>query len=280
MKIGVICSRIRIEEKLILAELRRRNMDFDKINDEELILDFDNPLKGYDIILERSISFTRGLLTVKILNDWNIKTINTFQVATICGDKAMSTSVLNAAKIPTPRTMIAYSEESALEAIEKLGYPVVLKPTVGSWGRLLSKVNDRDAAEALLEHKKTLGTYHHSSFYIQEYIEKPGRDIRCIVMGNEPVAAVYRTSSHWITNAARGALPAPCPITEEIGGLAVRAAHAVGSGIIAVDIMECPNRGLLVNEINNTMEFKFLYQATGIDIPGLIIDYCVKETKN
>lgn len=279
MKIGVICSRVRIEEKLIFAELQRRNMDFDKINDEEFILDFNNPLQGYDIILERSISFTRGLLTVKILNDWNIKTVNTFEVATVCGDKAISTSVLHAAGIPTPKTMIAYSQESALEAIENMGYPVVLKPTVGSWGRLLSKVNDRDSAEALLEHKKTLGTYHHSSFYIQEYVEKPGRDIRCIVMGDEPVAAVYRTSSHWITNAARGALPAPCPLTAEIGELAVKAVKAVGSGVIAVDILESPDRGLLVNEVNNTMEFKFLFQATGIDIPGLIIDYCIKEAK-
>ena len=278
MKIGVLCSRIRIEEKLIFQEMRRRNLDFDKINDDKVVLDFNNPLDDYDIILERSISHTRALLSLKILNDWNIKTVNRFEVADICGDKAISTSVLIREGIPIPRTMMAYSEESALEAIERIGYPVVLKPTVGSWGRLLSKVNDREAAEALLEHKKTLGTYHHSSFYIQEYINKPDRDIRCIVIDGEPVAAAYRTSAHWITNAAKGAIPLPCPVTPEIGDLSVRAAEAVGGGIIAVDLLES-EKGLLVNEVNYTMEFRSLHQATGIDIPALMIDYLIKEAK-
>jgi [lysine-biosynthesis-protein LysW]--L-2-aminoadipate ligase len=175
--------------------------------------------------------------------------------------------------VPQPRIKVAFSPESALNAIEELGYPVVLKPVVGSWGRLLSKINDRDAAEAVLEHKDTLGSYQHSVFYIQEYIQKPGRDIRAVVVGNQTICAIYRSSSHWITNTARGGQGEVCPVTPELNDLCVSAAQAVGGGVLAVDVLEDPNRGYLVNEVNHTMEFHTLAPTTGVDIPGIIVDY-------
>jgi len=177
--------------------------------------------------------------------------------------------------VPQPEIRIAFTEKSALEAIEEMGYPVVLKPAVGSWGRLLSKVNDRDAAESLLEHKAVLGTYHHSIFYIQKYIEKQGRDIRSFVVGDECIAAIYRTSDHWITNTARGGIPTQCPVTDEISDLSLKAAKAVGGGIVAIDLFETRS-GLLVNEVNYTMEFKNSITTTGVDIPGKIVDYVLK----
>ena len=166
------------------------------------------------------------------------------------------------------RTLVAFTPESALQAIESLGYPVVLKPAVGSWGRLLSKINDREAAEAILEHKETLGTYHHSIFYIQEYVRKPGRDIRAFVVGNETICAIYRHSPHWITNTARGGQASVCPVTPELNDLCVRAATAVGGGVVAIDVFEDPDRGLLINEVNYTMEFRNSIEPTGVDIPG------------
>ncbi len=152
---------------------------------------------------------------------------------------------------------------------------MVLKPVVGSWGRLLSKINDRDAAEAILEHKETLGSYQHSIFYIQEYIKKPGRDIRAFVVGDQTVCAIYRTSAHWITNTARAGRARNCPVTPELNQLCVKAARAVGGGVLAVDVLEDPNRGLLVNEVNHTMEFHTLVPATGVDIAGVIVDYTI-----
>ena len=139
----------------------------------------------------------------------------------------MTTSALAAAGVPQPKALVAYTPESALEAIERLGYPAVLKPTVGSWGRLLSKVNDRDAAETILEHKETLGSYHHSIFYIQEYVKKPGRDIRAFQVGPETICAIYRTSPNWITNTARGGTSSNCPVTPELADICTRAARAV-----------------------------------------------------
>jgi [lysine-biosynthesis-protein LysW]--L-2-aminoadipate ligase len=156
-----------------------------------------------------------------------------------------------------------------------MGYPVVLKPVVGSWGRLLSKINDRDAAEAILEHKETLGSYQHSVFYIQEYIQKPGRDIRAFVVGDQTICAIYRSSAHWITNTARGGSGENCPVTPELNEICSAAARAVGGGVLAVDVFEDPQRGYLVNEINHTMEFHTLAPTTHVDIAAIIVDYTI-----
>jgi [lysine-biosynthesis-protein LysW]---L-2-aminoadipate ligase len=160
-----------------------------------------------------------------------------------------------------------------------MGYPVVIKPVVGSWGRLLAKINDRDAAEAVLEHKAMLGSVQHSVYYIQEYIRKPGRDIRAFVAGDRTVTAIYRHSEHWITNTARGGEGEMCPITPELDELCVRAAQAVGGGVLAVDVLEHPDRGYLINEINHTMEFHSLMPTTGVDIPGMIVDYTAEVAR-
>jgi [lysine-biosynthesis-protein LysW]--L-2-aminoadipate ligase len=159
MKVGLLLSRVRIEEKWLIEALEKAEVDFDRIDDRDITFDVDQPgnWKSYDVVLERSISFARGLYATQILNSWGIPTVNMAYVASACGDKLITSSILARAGIPQPRTKVAFTPEAALAAIEELGYPVVLKPVVGSWGRLLSKINDRDAAEAVLEHKETLG---------------------------------------------------------------------------------------------------------------------------
>jgi [lysine-biosynthesis-protein LysW]--L-2-aminoadipate ligase len=271
-----LCSRIRVEEKLICAELDRRGIDYVRINDDEVVFDLNEGRYPYDVVLERSIHHSRALYALKVLNDAGVPTVNTAAVADICGDKFKTTQALIKAGVPTPRTRMAFSPQSALRAIEELGYPVVLKPAIGSWGRLIAKVNDREAAEALLEHKEILGSYHHSIFYIQEYIPKPyGRDIRAFVVGDECICAIYRTSTHWITNTARGGQASNCPVTPALADLCVGAAHAVGGGVVAIDVLEAPDGRLLVNEVNYTMEFRNSIDTTGVNIPARIVDYTV-----
>lgn len=278
LKIGVLYSRVRVEEKWIFAALDQRRVDYDRLDDRIIFFDLDdpNPWRQYDAVLERSISYARGLYALKTLNAWGIPTINTAAVAEACGDKIATANALSAAEVPQPATTIAFTPESALDAIELLGYPVVLKPVVGSWGRLLAKINDRDAAEAILEHKAVLGSYQHSIFYFQEFIQKPGRDIRVLIVGDQPIAAIYRKSPHWITNTARGGEGEVCPITPELGEISIRAAKAVGGGILAVDIIEHPDKGYLVNEINHTLEFHTAQPTSGVDIAGVIADYVIQ----
>ncbi len=280
MRIGMLHSRIRVEEKMILDAAVRRGVELTRIDVDREILCLDPAgepaaLAGYDAILERCVSHSRAMAALRVLDAWNVPCVNPVGVAEICGDKLATNAALHAAGVPVPRARVAFTPESALAAIEELGYPAVLKPAVGSWGRLIARVNDRDAAEAVLEHKATLGTYHHSIFYVQEHIEKPGRDLRGFVVGDNVIAAIARSSDHWITNTARGATTAGVPVTDEMRAVSLAAARAVGGGVVSVDLFETPG-GLLVNEVNYTTEFKNSVEPTGVDIPGAVIDYLVE----
>ncbi|MBK8619110.1 MAG: lysine biosynthesis protein LysX [Anaerolineales bacterium] len=281
LKIGVLYSRVRVEEKWIFAAMEKRGIDYERLDDRAISFDLENPepWRAFDAVLERSISYTSGLYALRLLNSFGVPTVNTAMVAEICGDKLTTSAMLAKAGVPQPRNVVAFTPEAALDAIEAFGYPVVLKPVVGSWGRLLAKINDRDAAEAVLEHKATLGSVQHSVFYIQEFIKKPGRDIRAIVIGDRVLTAMYRKSEHWITNTARGGEGELCPITPEIEEMCLKATAAVGGGVLAVDLIEHSERGYLVNEINHTMEFHTMQPVSGIDIAGEIVEYTVKAAK-
>ncbi len=277
MKIGLLHSLIRKEEKLLIEAFRNAGVEPVMIDDRKLILDF-NTAPDIDILVERSINHSRALHALRLFESAGVRCINTHDVARICGDKLLTTAALKDKGIAQPESRVAFTEESALEAIEDLGYPVVLKPAVGSWGRLLSKINDRDAAETVLEHKAVLGSYHHSIFYIQQYIEKHGRDIRSFVVGGDCIAAIYRTSDHWITNTARGATASKCEVTAGVAEISLAAAEAVGGGIVAVDLFESDD-GLMVNEVNYTMEFRNSIDTTGVDIPAVVVDYVIQQVR-
>ena len=276
MKVGFLHSILRVEEKLLIDEFKTRSgVELEKIDDRERFFDLHRNNFGFDVVIERCINHSRAVHALKIFGDFGIPTVNTFEVAEVCGSKFLTTQALIKNRIPTPRCYMAFTPESALAAMDELGYPCVIKPNTGSWGRLISKVNDRDAAEAILEHKQILGSYHHSIFYIQEYVEKHGRDIRSFVVGDRCIAAVYRYSPHWITNTARGGKTENCPITDELHDVSVRAAKAVGGGVVAIDVFETP-AGLSVNEVNYTMEFRNSISVTGVNIPAKVVDYVLE----
>ncbi len=275
-RVALVASRIRVEEKLLLAALEAARADVALVNDEELIL---RPgglgAVQADVVLERSLSAARGIYVLRLLAAAGTPAVNRYETAATCWDKLLTTAALAQASVPQPETRVAFTPDSAIQAIEEMGYPVVLKPVVGSWGRLLARINDRDAAEALLEHKNVLGSYQHSIFYIQQYIAKPG-DIRAFVVGDETICAIYRESSHWITNTARGGQASNCPVTPELDAICRDAARAVGGGVLAIDILEDPGRGFLVNEVNHTMEFRNSIQTTGVDIPAHVVRYVLR----
>jgi len=277
MRVGLLHSLIRKEEKLLLEAFRQQSVTPIMLDDRKLTFDLES-VPDIDIVVERCINHSRAMHGLRLFESLGIRCINSSDVARICGDKILTSLALKEAGLAQPPIRVAFTEDSALIAIEELGYPVVLKPAVGSWGRLLAKVNDRESAEAILEHKTVLGSYHHSIFYIQKYVEKQGRDIRSFVVGNECIAAIYRSSSHWITNTARGAVATGCPVTDEIASLSVAAAHAVGGGVLAVDLFES-TEGLLVNEVNYTMEFRNSIDTTGVNIPARVVEYVLDQLR-
>lgn len=240
-----------------------------------LVFGLDNDF-DLDLVLEREISHSRALYALNLFRNSGVETVNTYRTARICGDKVATSKTLHDNQIPTPKVKVAFTPRSTLKAIESLGFPVVLKPVTGSWGRLLAKVNDRQSAEAILEHKKQLGSYHHAIFYIQQFVDKPGRDIRAFVIGGKVVAAIYRSSDHWITNTARGGEAVKCPISDELQQICRAASEAVGGGVLAMDLLET-DQGLSVHEVNYTVEFKNSIEPTGVDIPARIVDYLVEK---
>ncbi|MBW2338079.1 MAG: lysine biosynthesis protein LysX [Deltaproteobacteria bacterium] len=276
MKVGFLHSIIRKEEKLLLDEFRKRpDVELIKIDDRQQFFDLHKNSFDLDVVVERSVNHSRAVHALKIFSDHGIPTVNAPEVAEVCGSKFLTTQALIKAGIRTPRCFLAFTPESALEAMDQLGYPCVIKPTTGSWGRLISKINDRDAAEAVLEHKQILGSYHHSIFYIQEYVEKKGKDIRSFVVGGECIAAIYRHAEHWITNTARGGSTTNCSVSDELHEISVKAAQACGGGVVAIDVFENDD-GYSINEVNYTMEFRNSIDVTGINIPARIVDYILE----
>ena len=277
-RIAVVYDRLRPEEKMLFDAFDRQGVAFDKLYAPQLVCDFSalSDLPQYDVVLERCISQTRGLAISRIFTALGARVLNTPEVIEICGDKLATNAALARARVPTPRTGVAFGTESAVKLAERFGYPVVLKPTVGSWGRMVSKLNDQDALEAVLEHKEVLGGPQHKVFYLQEFVRKPGRDIRVFVVGGEVVAAIYRTSEYWVTNTARGAVASNCALYGELVQTALAAAQAVGGGVLAVDVLES-ERGLLVNEVNHTMEFRNSVSTTGVDIPAKVVQYALAQ---
>jgi [lysine-biosynthesis-protein LysW]---L-2-aminoadipate ligase len=275
-RVGFLYTRLRAEEKYLLEELEKHpDVEVVRINDGDTFFDINQLPEPVNVLFERSISYSRGLYISRIFDAHGVPVVNSPAVAERCGDKYITSQILAKNGIPTPRVLMAFDEESALRAIEAMGYPCVLKPVVGSWGRLLAKVENREMAEALIEHKATLGV-NHQVFYIQEYINKPGRDIRAFVVGDEAICAIYRSSENWITNTARGGIATNCPVTDEIADLCQRSARAVGGGLLALDLFETEN-GLTVNEINHTMEFRNSITTTGVNIPQKMVEYVLRQ---
>lgn len=287
MRVALLVTHIRAEEKLIIAAFNNRNVNPDIILDRELNFNVSQgsdqlapsgiAWSEYDVVFERCVSTSRGMYALAILNSWGIRTFNSYETAAICGDKLRTSIALTQHNVPQPHTRVAFTPESAMEAIDDVSYPAVLKPVTGSWGRLLARVHNRDSAEAIIEHRQTLGDYNHHVYYVQEYVDKPGRDIRAFVVGNQTIAAIYRSSNHWITNTARGGEATNCPVTPELNDICVRAAQSVGGGILAIDILEDAQGNFVVNEINHTMEFRNSSKPTGVDIAQEVIDYVINE---
>jgi [lysine-biosynthesis-protein LysW]---L-2-aminoadipate ligase len=276
--IGFLYTRLRIEEKLLLKEFDLiPDVEVVRISDGENFFDITQKPAEVDVLFQRSISNSRGVYISRIFEAHGIPVVNSTQVAERCGDKYVTSQILFQNGIPTPRVLMAFDKESALNAIEAIGYPCVLKPVVGSWGRLLAMVENRQSAISIVEHKMSLGI-NHQIFYIQEYINKPGRDIRAFLIGNTLIGAIYRSSENWITNTARGGQASNCPITDEMVDVCQRASRVIGDGMLALDLFETDN-GLTINEINHTMEFRNSISTTGVNIPQKMVEYVVAQAK-
>ncbi len=284
--IGIVYDRIRWEEKALLRASKKMGLDVKLVDSKNIrlnMLEKTDKLREMfgDPVIQRCISYFRGLHITAILENAGLKVINTFNVSSICGNKIFTTLALIKAGVPTPKTSIAFAEEGAYKALKDIGYPAVIKPVIGSWGRLIALIKDRASAQAVIESRKEMRNALLQIYYVQEYVERPPRDIRVMVIGDDVVAASYRYSppDDWRTNVARGGFSEPCPLTDELREIALKASKAVGGGVLAVDCMESADR-ILVHEVNSTVEFRGLSSTTDVDIAKKIVEYTLEVTED
>lgn len=282
-KICIVFDRLRTEEKMLEKEASDLGHDAVMLDAKITQVNTDSKRKDFDfgdVVLERCVSYFRGLHFTASLEFMDVPVLNKFQVANQCGNKMFMTLLLKKNNVPTPKTYFSFSSESALENIEKVGYPLVIKPVIGSWGRGVMQIKDKDTADALFEIRDITDSPHDRIFYLQELINRPPRDIRVITIGDQPIAAMYRKSSGGFkTNIALGADPELCEITKEIEDISAKASKAMGGGILGIDIMEDEKRGLVVHEVNNTVEFKGLARVSRRNIPKEMVEFALNYVR-
>jgi [lysine-biosynthesis-protein LysW]--L-2-aminoadipate ligase len=278
-KVCIVFDRIRAEEKMLEKEALDLGYDVLMLDAKVTQVNTDTKKEDLnlgDVVLERCVSYYRGLHFTACLEFLDIPVINKFQVANVCGNKMFMTLLLKKFNVPTPKTYFSFTSESATENLEKTGYPLVIKPVIGSWGRGVMPIRDKDTMDAICEIRDITDSPHDRIYYLQELVNRPPRDIRVITVGDQPIAAMYRKSSGGFkTNVALGAEPELCPITKEIEDLAVKASKAMGGGILGIDMMEDEKNGLIVHEVNNTVEFKGLSRVAVKNIPKEMVEYAI-----
>jgi [lysine-biosynthesis-protein LysW]---L-2-aminoadipate ligase len=282
--LSILYDNIRWEEKALYEAAKKRGIKVNNINCKDLSIGLNNERESSPylnkVIIQRCVSYFKSVHATAALEGLGAHIINSLRTATVCGNKLFAHMELQKAGVKTPKAFSAFSEESAIAALDNLGYPAVIKPTIGSWGRLIALLRDRDAANAVIEDREHMFPIY-QVYYFEELVSRPPRDIRAIVIGDTVVAAIYRYSGpgEWKTNMALGGHAETCPLTKELEDICIKATKAVEGQIVGVDLMESREHGLIVHEINNTTEFRNTVRVTGVDIPGLMVDFASKIGK-
>lgn len=278
--LAILYDNIRWEEKALYEAARKKGVIVENVDCKNLIVNLNDKKSMYhgQVVLQRSVSYFKNVHSTAVLEGLGARVINPLYAAIMCGNKMFAHMQLEKAGVRTPKAVAAFSGESALATLDEFGYPAVIKPTVGSWGRLIALLRDKETARAVIEDRQHMFPLY-QVYYFEEFVERPPRDIRAIVVGNSVVAAIYRYSGEgeWKTNMALGGHAEECPVTKELEDTCLKATHALGGQIVGVDLMESKNDGLLVHEVNNTTEFKNTVRVTGVDIPGLMVDYSLRQ---
>jgi [lysine-biosynthesis-protein LysW]--L-2-aminoadipate ligase len=278
-KITVLYDTIRPEEKALTEAATKKGIDLQMVDCKGLILDIDKK-SDYSTVLQRCVSYYRNLHSTAALEGMGANVINSLYCGVYAGNKLFTHMLLNQAGIPTPFVTVAFSKESALAALDGLGYPRVIKPTVGSWGRMVSKLNNKESAEGIIEEREKMYPIY-QVHYLEEFVQRPPRDIRAIVIGDSVAGAIYRNSTeeNWKTNTHLGGTAEVCKVTKELEDMCLKAKTAVKGQIVGIDLMESNDKGLVVHEINNTTEYRNVARVTGVDIAAKILEYAVNAGK-
>lgn len=278
--LSILYDTIRWEEKALFDAAKKMGINVEMVDCKNLFVSLDKTKEKFETVIQRCVSYYRSLHSTAALEGKGVNVINSLNTSIFAGNKLFTHMLLQKYGVPTPFSAVAFSEEAALETLESKGYPMVLKPTVGSWGRMIALLKDRDSAEGIMESRERMYPIY-QVYYLEEFVQRPPRDIRAIMVGDKVVAAIYRYSGddQWKTNMALGGKAEECKVTKEMEDICIKAKNAVQGQIVGVDLMESKEKGLVVHEVNTTTEYKNTVRVTGVDIPALMIDYALKSRK-
>lgn len=278
--LSILYDTIRWEEKALFDAAKKKGIDAKMVDCKSLSISLNGSKEEFDTAIQRCVSYYRSLHSTAALEGKGVNVINGLNTSILAGNKLFTHMLLVKNGVPTPFSAVAFSEEAALDYLDKSGYPMVLKPTVGSWGRMIALLKDRDSAEGIMETREKMYPIY-QVYYLEEFVNRPPRDIRAIMVGDSVVAAIYRYSGEgqWKTNMALGGKAEPLKVTKEMEDICIRAKNAVQGQIVGIDLMESKDKGLVVHEVNNTTEYKNTVRVTGVDIPALMIDYAKQSRK-
>jgi len=237
------------------------------------------PLEEYDAFFIRLIpggSLEQVIFRVDALHrleDAGVRIINPPTAIERSVDKYYTSTLLEDAGLPTPRTIVAEQFQDAMDGFDELGGDVVVKPIFGSEGRGMARVSDPDVAYRVFRALE-LSRY---VYYLQTFIPHRQEDIRVFVIGDRAVAAMLRRGETWKTNVAQGAQAVPLALDGELSDLAVRAARALGADYAGVDILPTEGEGYTVIEINGIPGWQGLQGATEINVAELLVNYVLES---
>ncbi|MDT7900443.1 MAG: lysine biosynthesis protein LysX [Acidianus sp.] len=274
MIVGVTYDLLRWEERNLIQEATKLGHKVIPIYTKDFyhLFSEDNQFQNLDVVLQRNTSHQRALSTSLIFETLGYNVINDSRTLINCENKLITTAILSRHNIKVPKTAIAFSKDKALEVASKLGYPAVIKPIEGSWGRMVAKAVDEDTLRSFLEYQDYTSVGFKNVYYIQEFVRKPDRDIRIFVIGDEAPVGIYRVNTkNWRTNTALGAIAEPLKIDDELKDLALKVKEVIGGFFLGIDIFEDKERGYLVDEVNGVPEFKNTVRVNQFNLSEYLI---------
>ena len=147
--LSILYDTIRWEEKALFDAGKKKGIDIEMVDCKNLFLNLDKSKEKFDTVIQRCVSYYRSLHSTAALEGKGVNIINSLNTSILAGNKLFTHMLLQKNGIPTPFSAVAFSEEAALELLKAEGYPMVLKPTVGSWGRMIALRNLSSRLECL-----------------------------------------------------------------------------------------------------------------------------------
>jgi RimK family alpha-L-glutamate ligase len=231
-------------------------------------------LQDVDAVLTRSIpkgSLEQVIFRVDALH-WlerlGIPVMNPATAIERTVDKFYTSALLDAAGLPTPRTVVAERMEDAMTAFRALR-DVIVKPLFGAAGRGMVRVSDEEIAHRVF---RALDL-ERAVYYVQEALPHEGRDVRAFVVGDRVVAAAWRCAEGWRTNVAQGGRVERAALAPEWHDLSVRAARAVAAEYAGVDLLPLADGRVFVLEVNGIPGWQGLQSVTDVDVAAAIVEH-------